>query len=137
MHLIDRIGRIPSQTASYVGGGISVGLLCLLAARQSSYGSATPFMVMTAFLARMCYMSGTCSSWVSTAELLPTEVRSTGHAAANAVARFGSIACPFLVTDRSSYFTIGWTLLTVSCMTAWCTWNLPETRGLRLGELHL
>jgi len=132
--LIDRIGRIPSQTACYIGGGIMVFVLCLLRSRDEPSRGA---MVAAAFLTRMFYMSASCTTWVSTAEILTTEIRTTGHSAANAIARFGGGFSPYLITAETPFIIIGITMLAVSLFTAACTYNLPETKGKRMGEAAL
>ena len=52
-------------------------------------------------------MTGSCVSWVSTAEILTTEVRTTGHSAANAIARIGAIFSPFVIEGSSLFDPIG------------------------------
>lgn len=78
-----------------------------------------------------------CSTWVSTAEIFTTEIRTTGHSTSNAVARLGGSFSPYLVTASTPTRLIGSVLLAVSLCTAYATWNLPETAGKRLGtSLH-
>ena len=128
--LIDRIGRVPCQTGSYIGGGIMVFFLCLLASLEEQPRAT---MMLTAFLARMFFMAGSCSTWVATAEILTTEIRTTGHSAANAVARLGGSFSPYLVTNTTPFPVIGITMLAVSLLTSLCTYNQPETLGKRMG----
>lgn len=72
--LVDRIGRIPTQVFSYATGGIGLFFLCLF-----STNNASKFLlVAVAFVVRICEMAGTCVTWISTAEILSTEIRSTG-----------------------------------------------------------
>ena len=129
--LIDRLGRIPTQTISYLGGGISILLFCYSTAAQAS----RTVMMVTAFFARMFFMGGSCSTWVSTAEIMTTEIRSTGHSASNAVARLAGSLSPFLVRSSTGFNTIGVTMMAVSFMTALFVHHLPETNGQRLGEV--
>jgi MFS family permease len=130
LFLIDRVGRIRSQAYSYLTGGIMVCILCLLA---SSENSNRVLMIIIAFLARMFFMSASCATWVSTAEILTTEVRSTGHAASNAVARLGGALSPILVSGKMSYPATALVLVLVSMGTFACSWHLPETHGKALG----
>lgn len=62
---VDRVGRIPSQAISYIMGGVSAFALCMLAAGDDPQRS---HLIAAAFLARMFMMSGSCTTWVSTAE---------------------------------------------------------------------
>jgi len=133
--LIDRIGRVPTQISSYIGGGCMVYLLCMLKARSLANGAPShrTLMVMAAFLARMAFMSSSCSTWIATAEILTTEIRATGHAASNAVARLGGSLSPYLVTDATPMATIGSVMLTISLATTFAVAGLPETMGLSMG----
>ena len=71
---VDVAGRIPLQVLSYSLAGVSVLSLCILAAREAS----RDILIVFGFTARIFEMSGSCVSWVSTAEILTTEVRTTG-----------------------------------------------------------
>jgi MFS family permease len=132
--LVDRVGRIPSQSASYLLGGISVFCLCILASQDNPHRGQ---LILTSFLARMFFMSASCATWVSTAEILTTEIRTTGHSAANAVARFSGAFCPYVVSSTTSFRTIGTVLLTISVSTCLFAWNLPETKGKSMGAIGL
>jgi hypothetical protein len=74
---------------------------------------------------------------VSTAEILTTEVRTSGHSAANAVARVGSLISPFLVQGHSSLVMKGLVMLAIHAGTVLCVSQLPETKGAHLGRGHL
>lgn len=128
--IIDRIGRIPTQIGSFIAGGITVFTLCLLA---NSGDPSRAGLIVTAFLARMFFMSGSCTTWVATAELLSTEVRTTGHSASNAMARLGGSFSPYLITSSTPYPLIGSVMLLLSLVTAFAVWHLPETMGKTLG----
>ena len=131
--LIDTLGRIPLQVMSYSLAGISVYVLCLLADKDMSRNT----LIIFAFSARIFEMSGSCTSWISTAEILTTEVRTTGHSAANAVARIGSIIAPFLVQGHSSLATKGLVMLGVHSITVLCVSQLPETKGSHMGRIQV
>jgi MFS family permease len=132
--LVDRVGRIPSQSASYLFGGISVFCLCILASQDNPHRGQ---LILTAFLARMFFMSASCATWVSTAEILTTEIRTTGHSAANAVARFSGAFSPYVVSSTTPFRTIGAVILTISVSTCLFAWNLPETKGKSMGAVGL
>ena len=91
--LVDRMGRIPIQVFAYGTGGIGLFSLCLFTSNNAS----RIVLIVFAFGVRVCEMIGSCMTWVSTAEVLATEIRSTGHSAANAIARIGGFCAPFLI----------------------------------------
>lgn len=126
---VDRVGRIPLQIVSYSAAGLCV---CSLAVSAAN-GAARSALISLGFAARIFEMSGSCVSWVSTAEILTTEVRTTGHAAANAVARIGSLFAPFLVDGQSSLTKKGFIMLAIHCITVVCVSQLPETKGAHMG----
>ncbi|KAL7578258.1 hypothetical protein ACA910_012676 [Epithemia clementina (nom. ined.)] len=127
--LVDRVGRISSQVGCYFLAGICVCLLCVLHAWEYP----RYVLVIFGFAARVFEMGGTCTTWVSTAEILTTEVRSTGHSTANAMARMGAFLCPFLVEGNMSLVEIGVVMFFVHLFTAFCASKLPETKGKEMG----
>lgn len=127
--LIDRAGRIASQVFAYLVGGVCLFLLCFFAESGSR-----PFLIGVSFGARVCEMMGSCVTWVTTAEVLSTEIRTTGHSAANAIARTGGFISPYLVGGRLPLRTVGIIMLCIHCFTAFCASKLPETRNKRLGH---
>jgi MFS family permease len=58
--VVDRIGRIPSQVVCYLGGGISVFLLCACA----EAGANRLLLIALGFAARVFAMGATCVTWV-------------------------------------------------------------------------
>jgi hypothetical protein len=126
---IDRWGRIPTQTFTYVLGGIS----CLMLGYAAHFGASRPVLMALAFVARMAMMGATCTTWVSTSEILTTDIRATGHGWANAMARIGGFFCPYVISERNSMDHIGLFLFIVSCVAAAVVWQLPETSGQKLG----
>jgi MFS family permease len=127
--LVDRIGRIPSQMMSYAAAGCCVCALCIMA------GDNYPrvLLISLVFGSRVFAMAGTCVSWVMTAEVLTTEVRSTGHATSNAVARMTAFFCPYLVDDLP-LFQVGLILLGVNILTVLFVCRIPETKGKSMGS---
>lgn len=133
--LVDRVGRIPSQVVCYVLAGICIFMLCTLASVAKSSGDATSDrweLVGLGFILRAMDMAATCTSWVMTAEVLSTEIRTTGHASANAIARIGAFFSPFLV-DILPLQTLGIVMLVVHWFAAACVSTLPETKGASMG----
>ena len=133
---VDTIGRIPTQSFAYFTGGALVCILCFLAS-HSDHGQYRISMVVLAFGTRMLMMCASCVTWVSTAEILTTDIRATGHSYANAVARVGGFVCPYIVAPSTSLTTIGSCMFVVACFTAFCVSHLPETKGLDLGAATL
>jgi MFS family permease len=126
---VDRVGRIPLQIVSYSVAGLSVCTLGIVA----SNGGGRLALITLGFVARIFEMSGSCVTWVSTAEILTTDVRTTGHSAANAVARIGSLFAPFLISGHSSVTSKGVIMLAIHCITVACVSQLPETKGIHMG----
>jgi hypothetical protein len=74
-------------------------------------------------------MGANCLTLVSTSAILATEIRSTGHAAANAISRVGGAICPFIVSERTPLLAIGCIMLFVALVTARFVHKVPETMG--------
>ena len=129
--LIDRIGRIPTQAISYLLGGTAVFVMCSLA--TDDHPSRASLMV-AAFVARLFFMSGTCATWVSTAEVLSTEIRTTGHSTANAIGSISGFFSPYVVSATTPFGTISLVILFLSVATAFFVMHLPETKGKAIGS---
>ena len=71
---VDRFGRVPIQIMAYLLAGVCVSSLCLLA----SMGYSRSILIVLGFLARVFEMTATCVTWTATAEILSTDIRSTG-----------------------------------------------------------
>jgi len=128
--LVDRIGRIPTQVCCYSIGGISIFFLCLLADT-----SQRMILVTIAFIVRVNEMIATCVTWISTSEVLSTEIRTTGHSASNAMARIGGFVCPYLVAGNVSFRDLGIVMILIHFGVAFCASRLPETKGVELGKV--
>lgn len=132
INTVDTFGRIPSQAASYIFGGLFLFSLTM------SVGTANnTVLTVLAFFARAFEMMGSCTTWVTTAEILSTEIRTTGHSAANAVGRTGAFMSPYLVGTNNSLKTVGSVMIAIHLFTAWCAWHLPESKGRDLGHTSL
>jgi MFS family permease len=87
---VDRVGRIPFQMVSYATAGVAICLLCVVSQNPTlpsvfgSWVSSSSFdyrrwtLIGLGFITRVFEMSATCVTWVMTAEILTTEVRTTG-----------------------------------------------------------
>mmetsp|Transcript_52985 Transcript_52985/g.158595 ORF Transcript_52985/g.158595 Transcript_52985/m.158595 type:complete len:561 (-) Transcript_52985:22-1704(-) len=128
---IDRIGRVPTQVLAYCVGGISLFLLCIFSTTWSRSS-----LVTVAFFARVSEMMGSCTTWIITAEVLSTEIRTTGHSAANALSRLGGFVSPYVVAGNYTYLPlVGIIMLLVHGLTAFCASRLPETKGRAIGKV--
>ena len=130
---VDNWGRIPTQTVTYLGGGLSCLILGFTAYAEAPRGT----LLFLAFVARMFMMGATCTTWVSTTEILSSGNRATGHSAANAIGRMGGFFAPYIITEGNSLRSIGVVMFIVSIFTAMISWQLPETQGKAMGEAHL
>lgn len=128
---VDKFGRIPTQTVSYLIGGFACFVLGVLGFQESSRW----MLLLMAFLSRMAMMGASCTTWVSTSEILPTEVRATGHGTANAVARLGGFFCPYIISEHTGLNLVGIFMFSVSIFTASIAWQLPETAGKAMGDI--
>ena len=133
---IDKWGRKRLHALSFGLGGVFVFGLCWLGSSSNGDGTGRRLSILLSFLSRMWIFVGSAVTWIWTAEVLETHLRTTGHSMANAGGRIGGFVSPYLVSPtRFSYPTIGiilwivsWTLVTI----AWC--NLPETVGAPMGS---
>jgi MFS family permease len=134
---VDRVGRIPTQVVSYLMAGALLCLLCILANDPSTAATSSSWrwsLIAVGFGARVFEMAATCTTWVTTAEVLPTEIRGTGHSTANAMARLGAFGCPFVVQNsHTPLVKVGIVMLLVHLFTAFCLARLPETAGREMG----
>lgn len=161
--IIDKFGRIMSQIVSYLFGGLMLLALCYFASAfkedfrykylqnknnvevdydeiDSYYvleGSQRVALMIFSFLARMFMMSGSCTAWVSTVEVLTTEHRTTGHSAAKAVEMLGRVICPYLATKSTGLLRVGFTFFFISLFGAYFASNIPETTGLPMGQVKI
>lgn len=130
LYTIDRHGRILTQTTAYVTGGIT----CLLLGLAAGADAPRSWLIALSFVARMAMMAASCTTWVSTSEILSTEIRATGHGVANAMARLGGFFCPYIISEHTPIHRVGGFMFAVSVVTASFAWYLPETTGQSLGE---
>mmetsp|Transcript_9700 Transcript_9700/g.16043 ORF Transcript_9700/g.16043 Transcript_9700/m.16043 type:complete len:502 (+) Transcript_9700:86-1591(+) len=133
IHTVDSLGRVPTQVMSYLFGGTLLFTLSILSTLTSNSATLTTL----SFFARAFEMMGSCVTWVSTAEIYTTELRTTGHASANAVGRTGAFFSPYLVGGNNSMLAVGSIMLAIHLFTAFCAYHLPETKGREIGHTSL
>jgi MFS family permease len=130
IHTIDTVGRVNSQVISFLVGGVCVFSVGILAS-----SSNWVLLTVLSFFARACMMAGSCSTWVTTAEIYSTEIRTSGHSVANALGRIGAFSSPYLVSSRTPITTVGVIMLVVNLVTATSAYQLPETKGVEIGHV--
>ena len=128
--LVDHIGRVKLLVTSYICGGISLSLLCLVV-----HSASRSTLIILAFIMRACEMFEASSVWVITVEIFSTDIRSTGHGATNTMARFGGFLSPYVVSSYWSYRQIGIIMLLFHLFIAFCASQLPETKGVQMGKV--
>ena len=128
--LVDRVGRVLPMSILYLLGGICVVGLCTLAGSLMADRTA---LIVLAFFARMFFMGGNGLCHLVTAELIPTQVRTTGHAAASAIGRIAGACTPWLISEENSFTTIAIALGAISLYQSCITCLLPETKGRAMG----
>ncbi len=124
---VERLGRVPTIVTALSGAGLSLFLLCFMV----SLGRKQQIFI--AFLSRIFEMIISSTVWIITPELLNTEVRTSGHGVASAIARIGGCLSPYIVTG-ASLPTVGIIMLIVHTTTALIATRLPETRGSAMGR---
>ena len=67
------------------------------------------------------------ATWVTTPELLSTEMRTVGHSSCTAVSKLCSFLAPYLIISSLSYFSIGLVLGLLNVIAAVAANLLPET----------
>jgi MFS transporter, putative metabolite:H+ symporter len=129
--LIDGLGRSSTQCLVYALGGV----VCLIVSLLEDYDSehhANMILAFT-FLAHTCMFGGKCATWISTTEILATEMRTTGHGMANLVSRMGGFLSAYVITRIYSLPSVGLALFVISLWTASAASKLPETNAKEMG----
>jgi MFS family permease len=127
--VVDRIGRIQTQVLSFWLAGILLCCLCILA----EWEAPRWMLVVLSFGARVFEMVGPSVIWISTAEVLSTEIRGTGHSMASAMSRLGAFFCPYLIESETPLVHVGAAMLIAHICTVCCVSRLPETLGRGMG----
>jgi len=133
--LIDGFGRASTQCLSYAVGG----LLCLTISllEDCPPGSTSPnLLLVLTFLSHTCMFGGKCATWISTTEILATEMRTTGHGLANAFSRIGGVLSACVISRIYSLPSIGLALFVLSLWTASAASKLPETNVKEMGVVY-
>lgn len=134
IQLIDRIGRVKTLVGAFFSAGISLFFLCVL---TDSGIAPRPVLIAFALLGRAAEMASACVVWISTVEILTTDILSTGHSALNAVARLGAFFSPYLVVESNPLWLVGLIFLMVNMVAAFTATTLVETKGMEMGKAVL
>jgi putative MFS transporter len=88
--MLEKLGRVPTIVIALSGAGLSLFLLCFTV----KYGRT--LQIVFAFSSRVFEMMISSAVWIITPELLSTEVRTSGHGIASAIARIGGCLSPYV-----------------------------------------
>jgi MFS transporter, putative metabolite:H+ symporter len=125
--LIDAWGRVPTQASLYAGSCLGIILM--------GVGLPDLPLVVVAMCARLCMMGASSATWVITPELFKTELRASGHAIANCMARLGAFLVPFLISSRHIEVSVVSLCLAASCaLGCICALVLPETSNKNMDD---
>jgi hypothetical protein len=125
--VIDRYGRLHSQTWLYVAAGV---FFFLIGIRVSN-----TWLGVVDVAARIFSMAATSVTMVVTPETFPTRLRATGHAVCSSFARIGGFAVPFVVNSTLSIFVVACVLSAGNLAAAGFSWCLPETKDANLDSV--
>ncbi|KAJ8609358.1 hypothetical protein CTAYLR_009300 [Chrysophaeum taylorii] len=115
-------GRVPCQTAGYIGSGAALSLLAL--------GTGTYANLALLYLGLGAMMLATSASWVQIAELYETEERGTAHGLAITVTRVAAFGAPYLVDSSLPLPLVALVVATIGAiMPGLLVAGLPETAG--------
>jgi putative MFS transporter len=109
--LIDRIGRIRSQSMGFLGMAAAMAALAVLAM------SAKPPILLIALFMVFVKVSNAftdITTWVLPVELFPTDLRASAHGFATSFSRIGAAASVFLFPILREYWGVGLTLLLIA-----------------------
>jgi hypothetical protein len=134
--IIDSVGRIKSQLVGYT---ITGGMMLLIGYVYIYHRSYAPLLTIT-FLTRMFIFGSSTITFESTPELLPTELRTTGHAICSCMQRFGAFLGPLVINiniqnkkisgSNNHIMTTCFLLFLINTAGMIAVGYLPETTGI-------
>ncbi|CAM9417196.1 unnamed protein product [Chrysoparadoxa australica] len=124
--VIDTIGRRLSQALAYA----LCAILIIPVGVIYQSGPRTAFL----FLARAMVAFGSGATLIAAPELYPTEIRGTGHAAAELLHKVGAFIVPFWVNSSFDYLHIVLGLAVCSAVAGVAALILPETMNVQMGH---
>merc|ERR1712216_530245 len=127
--MIDRLGRRLTLIIAF--SLMSFFLLCLMAVHNRVW-----WETIAIFCARACANCAFTVVYISTGEMYPTAIRSTGLGTASAMARIGGFAAPFVsaVLFDASEIAALLVFAIIAGLTAVVAFELPETGGASLSD---
>jgi MFS family permease len=128
--LIDKLGRVSTQSSFYAGAAVSVLMLSLQLPSLA--------LALVASFARGTVTSAIAASWTLTPELYPTRLRSRGHSLANSFSRLGAFIVPYAIHNATNHIPelgTGIILAVVNGMAMILSLCLPETMGQPLDQV--
>jgi len=136
--LLDRLGRKPTVTFSYLAAALSM-VACAVAASSGVQATVVVVFVAAAFFATCAWVS----AYPTFSELFPTHLRATGIGASVGVGRVGAIIGQVLLAEVALSFSLAamflllgafWMIGTVAGVVWWLRGT--EARGVSLEDLH-
>ncbi|CAN0257824.1 unnamed protein product [Ectocarpus sp. 6 AP-2014] len=115
---VDRLDRRLSMSINFTVSAVMTVLMPV--------NSAMAWLLVTSFFARGASYVSACLAWIVTPELYPTQIRSTGHALSNALARCGAIGASYWVATPFSNEVIAIGLCVVGIIGAFTAQALPS-----------
>lgn len=117
--VIDRMGRVKTQTLFYFMAGVAV--FCT--------GLELPptGLLIMAMLGRGSIMGASCVTWVTTPEVYTTRNRTTGHAVSVTISKLCAFLSPYVVVSNIAPFQLGLLFGVLNCIAAGFSFLLPET----------
>jgi hypothetical protein len=124
--VIDRWGRLGSQTSLYGLAGVGV----ILMGMQHLLHMSEAHFTVWALIARIASMAATSVTMVITPELFTTKTRASGHSIGAVFSRFGGFTTPYLVNSSQSILFVAVVLGIANIVAMICSFTLPETKGM-------
>jgi MFS transporter, putative metabolite:H+ symporter len=125
--IIDSWGRVATQASLYAGSGVGIILMGI--------GLPDLPLIVVSMCSRLCMMGANSATWVMTPELFQTELRASGHAIANCMARLGAFCVPFLISSYHVDEVVISICLAIPCgLACVCVLMLPETSNKNMDD---
>lgn len=132
---VDQWGRIPTQVVAY--GLAALSCLTLAVWYSLPFLENGNVLIAMTFISRMLVFGGGCATWVSTAEVLSTEIRTTGHAVSAGMAgRLGAFAATLTLPRVDDIPILALIVFGVSLWVAFAAGDIPETKLKEMGRSY-
>jgi len=132
---VDRWGRVPTQVVAY--GLVALSCLTLAVWYSLPFLENGNVLIIMTFIARMLVFGGGCATWVSTTEVLSTEIRTTGHAVSAGMAgRLGAFVATLTLPRVDDIPILALIVFGVSLWVAFAAGDIPETKMKEMGRSY-